>query len=447
MTQSNRLRFWARPGPLDRRLWSLAWPLMLTNMTVPLLGLVDTAVLGHLSKADYLAAVAVGANLFNVLYWAFGFFRMGTTGLVAQAAGRRDEHAVMQVLVQSLILALLLGVGLVILQQPLIDLGLYLMHASPQVSQLAHQYAAIRIFSAPAVLCQYTLIGWMIGVQYPRGTLLVNVLANALNMVLDITLVTGLGLRSNGVAWATLTAEYAATGLGLWLVWQRRPRGIALNRRLLGVWADYLALLQVNRYIMVRTICLLLTFAFFTAQGARLGDQVVAANAVLLTFLMIISDGLDGFANGAEALVGEAVGARSRDSFKAVCLTATRWSFFSALLFCGVFIVGGGLIIDLLTSLAPIRHEARQFLPWIWALPVLAVWSYLLDGIFIGAVQTRLMQNTMLIATLGVFLPAWWLTRAWGNDGLWFSLCLFMLARGVTMGAAFRYLSRPWRWF
>jgi len=434
-------------GQLDRRLWALAWPLMLTNITVPLLGLVDTAVLGHLSRPVYLAAVAVGANLFSVLYWAFGFFRMGTTGLVAQARGRRDDRALMQVLVQSLLVALGLGLALILLQQPLITIGLDLMNASPTVTTLAREYASIRIYSAPAVLCQYTLIGWMIGVQYPRGTLLVNVLANALNMVLDLALVTGLGLHSDGVAWATLIAEYAATGLGAWLVWHRRPSGVALDRRLLGVAADYWALLRVNRYLMVRTVCLLLTFAFFTAQGARLGDTVVAANAVLLTFLMIISNGLDGFANGAEALVGEAVGERSRARFRAVCAAAARWSFIGSLLFALAFILAGSTIIHLLTDLETVRREALLYMPWIWALPVVAVWSYLLDGIFIGAVQTRLMQNTMLLSVIGVFLPAWWLTRSWGNHGLWFALSLFLLARGLSMGAAFRWLSRPWRWF
>ncbi len=447
MKNPEKMPFSNSLGRLDRRLWALAWPLMLTNITVPLLGLVDTAVLGHLSQSVYLAAVAVGANLFSVLYWAFGFFRMGTTGLVAQARGRRDDQALMQVLVQSLLVATGLGLALILLQDPLIGIGLHLMDASPAVTALAREYASIRIYSAPAVLCQYTLIGWMIGVQYPRGTLLVNVLANALNMVLDLVLVTGLGLHSDGVAWATLIAEYAATGLGAWLVWHRRPAGVALDRSLLGVAADYLALVRVNRYLMVRTVCLLLTFAFFTAQGARLGDTVVAANAVLLTFLMIISNGLDGFANGAEALVGEAIGRRSRARFLAVCRVATRWSLVGSLLFALGFVLAGSTIIRLLTDLEAVRHEALLYMPWIWALPVVAVWSYLLDGIFIGAVQTRLMQNTMLLSVIGVFLPAWWLTRSWGNNGLWFSLSLFLLARGLTMGAAFRRLSRPWRWF
>lgn len=439
--------FCQRPGALDRRLWALAWPLMLTNITVPLLGLVDTAVLGHLAQPDYLAAVAVGANLFSVLYWAFGFMRMGTTGLVAQARGRGDDAAVNRLLLQSLLLGLGIGLLLILLQWPLIHIGLRLMHPSASVTTLATGYADIRIWSAPAVLCQYTVVGWLIGVQYPRGPMLVMIAANGVNMLLDITFVTGLGWNSNGVALATLMAEYLATGLGLWLVWRQRPAGEPIDRSRLWHWQDYVDILHVNRFLLVRTLCLLLTFAFFTAQGARQGDTIVAANAVLLTFLMLISNGLDGFANGAEALVGEAVGRRDRNLFNTVCLTATRWALLAAALFSLVFIVGGRLIIAGLTDIPAVLHTAEQYLPWVWVLPLAAVWSYLLDGIFIGAVQTRMMQNTMLASVFLIFLPAWWLTRAFGNHGLWFALTLFMLGRGVTLGMGFRWLCRTWRWF
>ncbi|WP_227519810.1 MATE family efflux transporter [Mangrovitalea sediminis] len=435
------------PGALDKRLWSLAWPLMLTNITVPLLGLVDTAVLGHLSQPDYLAAVAVGANLFSVLYWAFGFMRMGTTGLVAQARGRGDGAAVNRLLLQSLLLGLAIGLLIILLQWPLIHIGLHLMQASPAVTVLATDYADIRIWSAPAVLCQYTVVGWLIGVQYPRGPMLVMIAANGLNMLLDITFVTGLGWNSSGVALATLLAEYLATGLGLWLVWRQRPRDEPIAFERLWHWRDYADILHVNRYLLVRTLCLLLTFAFFTAQGARQGDTIVAANAVLLTFLMLISNGLDGFANGAEALVGEAVGRRDKALFKAVCVTALRWALLAAVLFSLVFLIGGHLIIAGLTDIPAVLTTAGDYLPWVWILPLAAVWSYLLDGIFIGAVQTRAMQNTMLASVFLIFLPAWWLTRPFGNHGLWFALTLFMLSRGLTLGWGFRRLSRPWRWF
>lgn len=431
---------------LDKRLWALAWPLILTNITVPLLGLVDTAVLGHLPQAEYLGAVAVGANLFTVVYWTFGFMRMGTTGLAAQAYGRNDSEALAQLLCQALLVAILIGLGLIVLHRPLFGIGLWLMAAPPNITDLAAEYAAIRIFSAPAVLCQYALVGWMIGTHYARGPLFLMVSANLVNMVLDILFVTVFSWNSAGVATATLIAEYLAAGLGLWIVGKRLP-GLRWRRSLLGKWPDYRRFFNVNRYIMTRTILLLLAIAFFTAQGARQGETILAANAVLLTFLLLISNALDGFANGAEAMVGETLGRQDRRAFMAVCRTCLRWSLFTAVLITVLFTVAGGLIIDQLTSLAEVAETARRFLPWIWLLPLVAVWSFLLDGIFIGATDTRAMQNTMVFAVLGVYLPLWWLTREWGNHGLWLAMIGLMVARAVSLGWVFRQRIRPGQWF
>src|SRR5690554_5544812 len=252
---------------------------MLTNLTVPMLSLVDTAVLGHLESPVYLGAVAIGANLFSILYWSFGFMRMGTTGLAAQAYGRRDATAQVALLLRSLLLALAIATILILLQTPLIRIGLTLMNPGPEVMALAAEYAAIRIWSAPAVLAQYTLVGWLIGCQLPRGPMIMLIAANGMNIILDVTFVTVFGWNSRGVALATMIAEYSAAGLGLWLVWRRLPDHRASFRTLLGQAVDYLALIQVNRYLMVRTITLLLALAFFTAQGAQQGEQILAANA------------------------------------------------------------------------------------------------------------------------------------------------------------------------
>ncbi len=431
----------------DRQLWRLAWPLMLTNLTVPMLGLVDTAVLGHLESPVYLGAVAIGANLFSILYWSFGFMRMGTTGLAAQAYGRRDATAQVALLLRSLLLALAIATILILLQTPLIRIGLTLMNPGPEVMALAAEYAAIRIWSAPAVLAQYTLVGWLIGCQLPRGPMIMLIAANGMNIILDVTFVTVFGWNSRGVALATMIAEYSAAGLGLWLVWRRLPDHRASFRTLLGQAVDYLALIQVNRYLMVRTITLLLALAFFTAQGAQQGEQILAANAVLLTFLLVISNGLDGFANAAEAMVGQAVGGGSHSRFLVACRTAARWSLIGSLLLTVVFVLAGHWLIGLLTSIEEVRTTARQFLPWLWLLPFTAVWGYLFDGIFIGATRTRDMQNTMLFSALVVFLPAWWLTTSWGNHGLWFALIMLMDARAVSMGTGFMVRTRNRSWF
>lgn len=431
---------------LDRRLWALAWPLILTNITVPLLGLVDTAVLGHLPEAQYLGAVAIGANLLTVIYWTFGFMRMGTTGLAAQAYGRDDLEGLVRLLCQSLLVAVSIGIAIILLQKPLIGVGLRLMDASPQITALAAEYAAIRIYSAPAVLCQYTLVGWMIGTHYVRGPLLLLVTANLINIVFDVFFVAVLGWNSAGVAFATLIAEYLAAGLGLWIVWSRLPK-LRLNRSVLGSWADYGRLFDVNRYIMTRTILLLLAIAFFTAQGARQGETILAANAVLLTFLLVISNALDGFANGAEALAGETLGRQDRTAFLAVCRTCLRWSLLTAAMITVLFVTAGALIIDQLTSITQVAGAARQFLPWLCLMPMVAVWSFLLDGLFIAATDTRAMQNTMIFSVVCVYLPLWWLTQDWGNHGLWLAMLGLMAARGLSMGWIFLRRIRPGGWF
>ena len=242
-------------------------------------------------------------------------------------------------------------------------------------------------------------------------------------------------------------AEYGATAIGLAIVLTRMPEGQRLTRELFGQLADYLKILRVNRYIMVRTIALLLVLAFFTAQGARQGDTVLAANAVLITFLLVISNALDGFANAAEALIGEAVGKGSRRRFRAVFASALRWSLWGALILTIGFVLGGRWLISLLTGIDEVRITAWQYLPWLWLLPFASVWGFLFDGVFIGATRTREMQNTMLFSAVGIFLPVWWLTTGWGNHGLWFSLISLMLARAASMGwLSWRYTRRS-IWF
>src|SRR5690554_372825 len=420
---------------------------MLTNLTVPLLGLVDTAVLGHLDSPEYLGAVAVGAKPFTNLYWTFGFMRMGTTGLAAQAWGQRDAFAQVALLLRSLLLAVGIGLLLILFHQPLIAVGLKLMNPSPDVAALAAEYAAIRIWSAPAVLCQYTLVGWLIGTQFPRGPMVMLIIANGINIVLDVFFVTVLGWNSRGVAMATVMAEYGATGIGVMIVLKRMPEGQQLTRELFGKVSDYLRILQVNRYIMVRTIALLLCLAAFTPQGARQGAVILAANAARITFLLVSSNALDGFANAAEALIGEAIGRGSRRRFQAAFASALRCSPWRALLLTIGFVLGGRWLISLLTGIEEVQTTAWQYLPWLWMLPFAAVWSYLLDGVFIGATRTREMQDTMLFSALGVFLPVWWLTTGWGNHGLWLALISLMLARAGSMGwLCWRY-TRQDVWF
>ncbi len=432
-----------------RQVLAMAWPMILANISVPLLGLVDTALLGHLEDARYLGAVAVGTALLSFLYWGFGFLRMGTTGASAQALGGDDAAEPARVLLQSAILGLAIAAGLWLASAVLLPLGLALMEPPPASRELALTYLQIRLCSAPAVLFNYAVTGWLIGQQRPRWPLLIAVVTNGLNIVLDWLFIWVLGMNSDGAAIASVISEYAGAGLALLAV--RAPLSAAplSADRLRALWRDarYRRFLADNAGLFVRTAALLFAFAFFTAQGARLGPTVLAANAILLNLMLLAAYGLDGFAHAAEALVGEAVGRRDLRRFKRMCWHCLQWSLVTAALMTAVFWLGRDSILALMTDLAAVRTVADAHYPWLLALPLVAVWSYLLDGIFIGAMQTRWMQHSMLLSVFGVYLPLWYLGQGWGNHGLWLAFTAFNLARGLSLGAAFYYLSRGQRWW
>jgi multidrug resistance protein, MATE family len=432
---------------LDGAVWRLAWPIILSNVTVPLLGLVDTAVVGHLPAPRYLAAVTLGATLLSFLYWGFGFLRMGTTGLTAQAHGRQDEETVRALLGQSLIVAAAIGLALIVFGHPLVRLGLYLLGGSADSAALASQYAHIRLLSAPAVLANYAILGWFLGLGNARVTFVIMALTNAVNIALDVTFVLGLGMTSNGVAWASAIADYTALGVGLWLLRRelRELGGGPVPRHRLWRLSAYSELFAVNRHLFVRTLCLLFAFAFFTARGADLGNIVLAANAVLMQYVMLTAYGLDGFAQAAESLVGKAAGRRDWTLFAASVRAALRFSVVTAVLATAVFAVAGHVLIGLLTDLPAVRAVAGAHLGWLVAMPALTVWSYLFDGVFVGATATREMRDTVIVS-LALFLLVWWASRGWGNQGLWFSFAVFSVARSLTLAGVYRHHRRKhWR--
>ncbi|MCD6006254.1 MAG: MATE family efflux transporter [Halomonas sp.] len=427
------------------RIWTLAWPIILSNITVPLLGLVDTAVVGHLPDSRYLAAVTLGATLFSFLYWGFGFLRMGTTGLVAQAIGREAHSDVRNLLGQSLIMAAVIGALLIIFGSPLISLGLWLLDGSEAATPLAREYAEIRLWSAPAVLANYAVLGWFLGQQNARVTLMILVLTNSVNIVLDLWFVVGLGMTSSGVALASVIADYSALTFGGYLVLRQlgHLEGCFQRQRLLVVSA-YSALFNVNANLFVRTLGLLFAMAFFTAQGARQGDTVLAANAVLLQFIMLTSYALDGFAHAAESLVGRAFGRRDWREFAATVRATAQFSFWTATVATFAFALGGNYLVAMLTGLAEVRATAASYLPWMVVMPLIAVWSYLLDGVFIGTTAVREMRNSIFIG-LAIYLPTWWLSQGLGNHGLWLAFTLFMFTRSAVLIAYYyRYRQRHW---
>lgn len=430
-----------------RRVWALATPMILSNLSVPLVGLVDTAVVGHLQHAHYLGAVAVGSTLVTFVLWACGFLRMGTTGFAAQACGRADGQALRLVMLQALWLAVLIAIAVMLLQRPLLDLALRFIDSSPALIEQARLYVGIRLLSLPAALANLALIGWFVGLQNGRAPLYLLLLVNLANVLLDVLLVLGLGWGVAGVAWATVISEYAGLLLGLWLAAQLLRQHAGQFR-----WLDALRLrgaaplLRVNRDILLRTLALELVFYLLLVQGARQGDAVLAANAVLLNFLMLAAHGLDGLAHAIEALGGHAMGRRDRTALRRALVVSLGCSLLLSIGFALGFMLIGPWLIHLLTGLPEVRELAVRYLPWLALLPLVAVWSFLFDGLFIGATRAREMRNAMLGSVLLVYLPLAWLLRDAGNHGLWLGFHLFMLARGLSLAGCFVWLWRRGRW-
>jgi len=432
---------------LDHKIWGIAWPAILSNISIPMLGLVDSAILGHLDSSQYLGAVAVGAALLSFLYWGFGFLRMGTTGLVARAEGGGDRSGSLLILCRSAILALGLAALVILLHRPLIAIGLDLMSPAPELLGLAQSYAGIRIASAPAVLVTYTIVGWCIGRQDTRWPLLIVVATNLANIGLDFLLVMGLGLNSDGAALATVIAEYLGCAIALFAVCKQLPifEKLDLKRQLLNVSA-YQQLLGHNRHLFVRTLCLLFAMAFFTAQGENFGSEVLAANTLLMQLVMLASYGMDGFAFAAEGLAGQRLGGRNLPAFRRAVARCSLWTMATAVVMSIAFALLQGVLINSLTDIDSVKELMSRYYPWLILLPLLAAPSYLLDGVFIGAAETRYMMFSMLISVALVYLPLWYLCAGLGNHGLWLAFAAFNLARGISLLYWYRRLSRKGGW-
>ncbi len=428
------------PDPYSHKaVWRIALPMIISSVTAPLLGMVDTAVMGHLDDPVYLGAVAAGATLFSVLFMGFNFLRMGTTGITAQAFGAGDNGSIRTALGQPVLTALILAGLILLLQRPLLDAALWALSPSSDVGNLARVYFELRVWSAPASLVNYALIGWLIGMQNARGPLAIMLTTNVTNVVLDLVFVLLLDMTVDGVALATLIAEFVGIAVAIFFVRHElasRP-GQWMRSEFLRL-AKYRRLFDVNANLFLRTMALMFVLAFITARGARMGDVILATNALLMNFFLFQSYALDGIAYAAEALVGKAVGSRDRAGLQRAVRRTLLWSLMFATLFCVVYAVVGPLIISALTSIDELRHTARGFLPWLVITPLISVWSFLYDGVYVGATRTREMMLIMVGAAFLVFLPLWFATTSFGNHGLWFAFTAFMLSRGICMHVWFR---------
>ncbi|WP_281858773.1 MATE family efflux transporter [Litoreibacter halocynthiae] len=416
------------------RVLKIALPIVISNATVPILGAVDTGVVGQLGLAAPIGAVGIGAIILSGFYWLFGFLRMGTAGLTAQAHGAGQTGEVSAMLSRSLMIGIAAGLAIMVLQIPLFWGAFQLSPASAEVESLARDYMGIRIFSAPAAIALFGITGWLIALERTRAVLVMQLWMNGLNIALDLVFVLQLGWGVEGVAFATFIAEWTGLGLGLWLcrdafqtpAWKDWPR--VFDRVRLRRMAS------VNSDILLRSVLLQAAFISFLFFGARFGDVTLAANQILLQFLHITAYALDGFAFAAEALVGQALGARNRSRLRRSAYLTSVWGVIVTVLLSVSFALLGPQVIDIMTTAPEVQAEARNYLSYMIVAPVLGVAAYMLDGIFIGATRTRDMRNMMAIsfavycAALAVLMPAF------GNHGLWLSLLVLFVARAVTLG-------------
>ncbi|MBD1547075.1 MATE family efflux transporter [Roseibium aggregatum] len=438
-TQSSDIRPEKAFDVTHRSVLAIAVPMTLAFLSTPLLGVVDTAVIGRLGDAALVGGIAIGGVIFDLVFTTFNFLRSGTTGLTAQAYGADDQSEIKATFLRALFIAAVAGLAVILLQVPFLEIGLTFMGGSADVQSATRRYFEIRVYSAPFLLANYAILGWFLGLSRAGTGLFLQLFLNGLNIALSIWFVMGLGWSIEGVAAATVLSEAAACLAGLLLI-LRAARGsvwpmwsVVFDRRLL------LRMMAINRDIMIRSFSLLFAFAFFTARSADQGDVLLAANAILEKFFLVGGYFLDGLATAVEQLAGRAVGARYRPAFDRAVKLTTLWGFALALCLALVYFATGPLLVDLMTVSPGVRELGRVYLPWAALTPLFGVLAFQMDGVFIGATWSRDMRNMMLLS-LAIYIAAYYtLFPLMGNHGLWLSLEIFLGARGISLAAMCRH--------
>lgn len=426
---------------MNKKILNLAVPNVISNLSVPLLGVVDTALVGHLDEVYYLGALAVGGMIFNFLFWGFGFLRMGTTGLTAQEYGSRNRKGIMMMLARVQLVALVIGILILLLKEPIAALSFWVIESGPEVELYTLVYYDIRIYTAPAVLALYGLNGWFLGMQNAKYPMIVTIALNLLNIGLNVWFIYGLDMHVDGVAYGTLISTYLALALavGLFLYRYRRYFTHFIKDELLNA-AEIRQFFSVNRDIFIRTLCLIFTFSFFTAKSAEQGDLILAANTILLQLWMVASYGIDGFAYAAESMVGRFKGADDQPLLKKAVYYNLAWGLSIGVVGSVVYGLFDEQILNIFTDKQDVIDLALSVVFWTVLAPFVSSICYILDGVFIGATATAPMRNTMLISTFLFFLPVYYIgTMLFGVHGLWLAMVLFMAVRG---GALALYLPK-----
>lgn len=420
-------------------MWRIAAPMILSNISIPLVGITDTVITGHLENPEYIASIAVATTIIGFFIASMNFLRMGTTGITAQYFGAQDQNGLKVILGQALIVALLISFFVLLLRSDINKIGLMLIGSNESVAYYASQYFYIRIWGIPATLINFSLIGWFIGLQNASVPLKMVIATNITNIILSLTFVLIFQMQINGIALASVIAEIIGMLIGFIYVHKELEtyKGKWGYKQILRISA-YKRFIQINFNLFLRTIALIFTFAFITAQGARYGGIVLGANAILMNLQNLLAYVLDGFAHAAEALVGKAVGKKDTQLFKSAVNICLKWSVYIAIIFALIYALTGKYMISLMTHHQIIRDTAIEYLPWMIISPIVSVWSFLYDGVFVGATRSKDMRNAMLGSLFLVFLPSWYFLQPLGNHGLWLAFTLFMISRGVTMHFLYR---------
>jgi MATE family multidrug resistance protein len=437
----------------QNQIWAIAWPMILANVATTLIGLIDTAILGHLNHAAYIGGAAVATSLFNIIYMSLAFLRMGTTGLIAQHYGEKQWQDLFGTLGLSVGLALLIGFSILVVANWLFDFAIPLIGGSADVQTIALEYALIRVISSPAVLFNFVALGFLIGIQKSRQALLLLIFSQAINISLDFYLAVHLDWQVAGIAWATVISDFCGSILALFFMVSFLRGKIKnllffpeLRKKLLSIF-------NLNRELFFRTIILISIFAFITAQSAKQGDLVLAANSILIQVFFFLANAVDGFANAAESKTGEMIGAhRNNKNLNLIPLIATSYSYslqqaYVFLLFCFAFLFFfSKTIIGLISNQIEVINTTLAFFPWLYLLLSVAAVCFVIDGVFIGAAKGRAMLLAISVSTLFVFFPAWYVLQGMGNNGLWLALCLFMLFRSALSQFIYQGIQKKQNW-
>jgi MATE family multidrug resistance protein len=420
---------------MNRKILNLAIPNIISNLTVPLLGIVDLAIVGHLESDAYIGAIALGSMIFNIIYWAFGFLRMGSSGLTAQALGAKNYTEITAVLIRGLIVAITVSSAILIFQIPIEKTIFYFVNGSPDVEILAQKYFYIRVWAAPATISLYVLTGWFIGMQNSKIPMIIAITINILNVILDAVFVYIYKFNSTGVALGTLISQYLGLIIAtIFLFKKYKTVFVHINRDMLFKSKEIRRFFNVNKDIFIRTISLLFVFTFFTSKSASTDDGILAANTLLLQFLFLFSFLIDGFAYAAEALTGKYYGALQYDNLKTVVNKIFIWGAIIGIVFSLLYMWFGNTVLNLLTSQQNVISIAENYILWVILIPVISVTSFIWDGIFIGLTKTKQMRNSMLISVFIIFFPIWYfLHNIYGNHALWLAFILFFLSRGISL--------------